>query len=1171
MEDFNSLAQRLRALLRRGAPGLLGLGLALNAQAQQPAPNFFSDDAAARQAANVSPLKAALAASRPLSLNVAGLRTALAAAPLERTAGTQALLLTLPLPNGTNATFRVQESPVMAPALAAQFPSIKTYVGVGVEDPAATLRLDLTPLGFHAQVLSANTGAFYIDPATRADTQHYLSFWKRDMPGNSFACDVTDAAAPKNGARQGAPGTGQRAVGQQLRTYRLAVAATGEYTAFQSRNLPAGSTAAQQIAAGQAAIVVSINRVVGVYEKELAVRLELVAGNSQLVYADATTDPYTNANTGNALLAQNQTNIDLLIGAANYDVGHVFSTASGGVAGLGVVCRAGQKARGTTGTNSPVADAFDIDYVAHELGHQFGGSHTFDGNAGSCAGGNRSAAYAYEPGSGTTIMAYAGICGALNNTQLNSDAYFHVASFDQILDYLSTTSCAVVTAVANTPPTPILPASGKVLPISTPFKLTASGYDSDGDGLTYCWEQYDRAATGRAPADAQVAGSTSPLFRSYYPTTNPTRYFPRLSDLVNNTVTLGERLPTVSRPLNFRLTLRDRFTAINAGLGVVGGVNSGLAILPLSLTTTSAAGPFLVTSPNAAATLAAGSSQTITWDVAGTTANGVNCATVNIRLSTDGGLTYPNLLLAGTANDGSEAVTLPSVASTTARIMVEAADNYFFDISDANFTITAPAVACAAPTTLAVRNITATTASVSFVGGTSATGYTITTTPATTTVTATASPVVLTGLTPGTTYVVNVVANCASSATSVAAIAGFSTTAPPTCNEVSNITFSGVTGTTGTVSFTATSAVSTYVVSTIPATTTQTITGTTASFTGLTPGTAYTVIIQSNCSTGGVATAAATFGTIPGNDACTAAIGLTVNATCVPITGSISGATQSQVANSCSGGASTTANDVWYSFVATSPLHRVTANGAFDAVVEVFSGTCGALTSVNCVDATASGAENLNLTGLTVGNTYYVRVFAYTDNTVPVFGTFTLCVVPVCVAPSSVVVSNLTATSATIGFVGGASATGYTITTTPATTTQTVTASPVTLTGLTAGTSYTVSIVSACLGSTTATTTATFSTPVVTATQSAFAAGQVSVAPNPARGSFTLTLPALGNQRVAQATLLNVLGQAVATRTIALTATGATAEFDTRALAPGMYVLRLVAGTETVVQRVAVE
>jgi hypothetical protein len=1167
MKNLDSLAGQLHPLLAGGWAGLLALGLALPAQAQQAPPSFFSDDAAARQAAAASPLQAALVASRPLSLQVAGLRAALATAPPESRGGTQGLLLTLPLPDGTNATFRVQEAPVMAPALAAQFPGIKTYVGVGVSDPAATLRLDLTPLGFHAQVLSPATGAFYIDPASRTDTQHYLSFWKRAMPGQSFACEVVrpGAKAPRTGQRPA--GAGQRAVGPTLRTYRLAMAATAEYTRFQSRSLPAGSTTADSVAAGQAAIVTSVNRVVGVYEKELAVRLVLVAGNNQLVYTRPRADPYTNNNAGNALLAENQTNIDAVIGSANYDVGHVFSTASGGVAGLGVVCAAGQKAQGTTGTPSPVADAFDIDYVAHELGHQFGGDHTFDGEGGSCGGGNRNPGTAYEPGSGTTIMAYAGICGAADDVQANSDAYFHVVSYEEIQDYLATTSCAVATSTGNNPPTPRLPASGKVLPIGTPFKLTAGGYDSDGDAVTYCWEEFDKTLNGGSPTATQVAGTAAPLFRSFYPTTSPTRYFPRLANLVNNTTVLGERLPTVTRPLSFRLTVRDRFTAANTGFGTaVGGVNSSVL---LSLSSTSAAGPFLVTSPNTAVSLAGGSSQAVTWDVAGTTANGVNCATVNIRLSTDGGLTYPTLLLSGTANDGTENVTLPSVATTTARIMVEAADNYFFDISNANFTITTTAP-CAAPTSVAVSSITATTASVSFGGGASATGYTITTSPATATVTATASPVTLTGLVTGTTYTVSVVANCAASATSTAATATFSTTPPPVCNEVSNLLFTSVTGTSATVSFTPTSAVSSYVITTLPATTTQTVTNPTASFTGLVPGTAYTVIVQSSCTGGGVATASATFGTIPLNDACAAAASLAVNPTCVPITGSVSGATQGAAGAPapCSG---STAADVWYSFVATSPLHSLTLTSAFDGVLEVFGGSCGSLNSLGCEDSAGPGTEVLDLDNLTVGTTYYVRVYPYTQNAVPVFGTFTLCVVPVCVEPTSLVVSNLGSTSAMLSFVGGASATGYTITTSPATTTVTATASPVVLTGLAPGTVYTVSVASACLGSTTATASTTFTTPITTATQAAFAAGQVSVAPNPARGSFTLTLPALGSQRVAQATLLNVLGQVVATRTIALTATGATAEFDTRALAPGMYVLRLVAGTETVTQRVAVE
>jgi hypothetical protein len=973
-----AVAHRLRQ--GGGALGLLFLGL--SAQAQQRPTNFFTDDAGARQAAATSPLAAALSSSRPLSLNVAGLRTALATAPLESQARGQALVLQLPLPNGTNTSFRVVEAPVMAPALATQFPNIKTYVGVGVDDPNASVRLDLTPQGFHAQVLSPTTGTFYIDPTTYTTTQQYLSFWKRDMPGRNFDCGVTEDGTKQ---RTASAGSGLRTNGPVLRTYRLAMAATGEYTAYHSRSLPVGSTPAQQIAAAQAAIVTSVNRVVGVYEKELAVRMILVPGNSQLVYADPATDPYTNANTGNALLAENQANIDALIGSANYDVGHVFSTASGGVAGLGVVCRNGQKARGTTGTSSPIGDAFDIDYVAHELGHQFGGSHTFNGNAGSCAGSNRSAAYAYEPGSGTTIMAYAGICGAANNTQLNSDAYFHVASYDQILAYLATTTCGVTTATGNAPPLITLPASNKVLPISTPFKLTASAFDPDNDALSYCWEEYDLGATG-SPTATQTAGVTIPIFRSFNPTANPTRYFPRLTDLVNNTTVLGERLPTVTRPLKFRVTVRDQN---NGSQGIIGGVNSSDIV---TISSTSTAGPFLVLVPNATGiSLAGGSSQAITWDVAGTTANGVNCALVNIRLSTDGGLTYPTLLLSGTANDGSEAVTLPNVATTTARIMVEAADNYFFDISDNNFAITSSAV-CAAPTAPVLTNITRTTASLSF-GASGAASYIITTQPATTTQTVTGTTATLTGLTAGTTYMVYVQGDCGANGLSAATAATFSTLAPPVCNPVTNVQLVSTTTTSATVSFTAsTSGPANYTVTTSPATTTQTVTTSPLVLTGLATGTTYTVTITSNCTSIGLTgTETLTLTTRPVNDECTAALPLTPGTTCVTTAGSVLGATESQPAGSCSGAVSSSANDVWYSFVAGGPTYAITAASAFDGVLEVFSGSCGSLSSLGCSDiAGTNGSETVALTGLVQGNTYYVRYFAY--NAAAGTGTFTICV-----------------------------------------------------------------------------------------------------------------------------------------------------------------------------------
>ncbi len=958
------LARCWRPALLVVLTGLLSLG----AYAQKISGSFFSDDAGAKRAADASPLASALRASRSLTLNEPGLRASLATAPKEGRTGA-ALLVTLPLPDGTNARFRVVESSIMAPDLAAQFPNIKTYTGVGLDDPSATLRLDFTPAGFHAQVLSATTGSFFIDPVSRTDSQHYLSFWKRDMPGRSFGCDVKAGGGP--GRRDAAP-SGLRTSGPVLRTYRLALAATGEYTAFQ------GGT----VSAAFAAMVTSVNRVVGVYEKELAVRMVLVSNTTSLIYTNGTTDPYTN-NDGSTLLGENQTNVDRIIGSANYDIGHVFSTGGGGIAGLGVVCRNGQKAQGVTGSSRPVSDAFDIDYVAHEMGHQFGGNHTFNGVSGACNG-NRNPSTAFEPGSGSTIMAYAGICTSANDLQPNSDPYFHVASYDEIQAYIATTSCAATASTGNASPLITLPASGKVLPIGTPFKLTASAFDPDNGALSYCWEEYDLASAGGAPADAQVVGVAAPLFRSFNPTADPTRYFPRLPSLVNNTTVFGERLPTVTRPLKFRVTVRDQN---NGSQGIIGGVNSSAIV---TLSTISTAGPFRVSYPDTTGlSLAGGSSQTITWKVAGTTGNGVNCANVNIRLSTDGGLTYPTLLLSGTTNDGSEAVTLPNLATTTARIMVEAADNYFFDISNYNFAITSSAV-CAAPSGLTVSNVALYSATLNFTGS-GAASYNIRTEPASTTQTVTGTTASLTGLTAGTTYRVFVQADCGTGGLSEEASTSFSTTAPSVCDAPTNLRQVASSATTATVSFTASaSGPVNYTVTTSPATTTLTVTSSPFTLTGLSIGSTYTVSISSNCSTPGFSPVETlTVYTQPANDECVAAVALPGGPGCNSISGSVLGATQSLPPSTCSGAASTSANDVWYSFVPSGPIYSVSVSSSFDAVVEVFSGACGSLSSVDCVDDVAAGTETLNVTTLTPGQTYYVRVSPY--NGVAGSGDFTLC------------------------------------------------------------------------------------------------------------------------------------------------------------------------------------
>ncbi|MBO2010793.1 reprolysin-like metallopeptidase [Hymenobacter negativus] len=678
----------------RGRAGalLLALGLTLGAKAQRASSPFFQADAEARSAAATSPLSSALFHSRPLTLDVNGLHAALATAPLENRADVAPLVLALPLPDGSTGRFALREAPIMAPALAAQFPNIKTYAGIGLDDASASVRLDLSPQGFHAQVLTGNGKSFYIDPVTRNDTRHYLAFYKTDMnraaaaAGAPSSCDYQLTPADKQAAAArlvtAASGSSNLvlATGPQLRTYRLALANTAEYAVFH------GNTAAGVMAAKAA----TVNRVVGVYEKELAVRLVLVANNNLLDFLSGTgTQPptaYTNSNP-NSLLTQNQSNIDAIIGSANYDIGHVVSTAGGGLAGLGVVCSSTRKAQGETGTNSPVGDAFDIDYVAHEMGHQFGGNHPFNGNDGSCAGGNRNAATAWEPGSGSTIMAYAGICNTTNDLQAHSDAIFHTGSYQEMRAFIDGTTCSTTSATGNTAPVVTAPASGKTLPIGTPFKLTATATDADGDALTYLWEELD-LGTQQSPTSAQTANNNVPLFRSFVPLTTGTRYFPRLSDLVNNTTVIGERLPTVTRSLNFRCTARDEHSGT---VGVIGGVSYSSTV---NMGVTSTAGPFVVQFPNTAVSWIGGAAQTVTWNVANTTAAPVSCALVNIRLSLDGGLTYPTTLATNVPNNGSAIVIAPSptTAETQARIMVEAADNYFFDISNANFTITPPAV-----------------------------------------------------------------------------------------------------------------------------------------------------------------------------------------------------------------------------------------------------------------------------------------------------------------------------------------------------------------------------------------------------------------------------------------------------------------------------------------------
>jgi hypothetical protein len=500
----------------------------------------------------------------------------------------------------------------------------------------------------------------YLDSYAK-DNSSFILYKRKDLPKNDrlFECHIENDLdnLKNNGSTNKAPLVSDG----QFRSYRLALSATGEYTAFQ------GGT----VALAMAAMATTMTRVNGVYEKTISTTMVMVANNNLLVYTNSSTDPYTNGNPS-SMITENQTNTTSVIGSLNYDIGHVFGTNSGGLAGLGVVCVSGNKARGVTGSGAPVGDPFDIDYVAHEMGHQFGANHTFRAATSSCSG-NFNNSTAYEPGSGTTIMAYAGICGAANNVQSNSDAYFHAASVLEMYAVLQRgTDCALKSSNNNGVPTADAGAD-YTIPKSTAFVLTGTGTDPNGDALTYLWEQYDNTNNTQPPVSTATAG---PVYRSLTPVTSPSRYFPVLSSVVaNNLIPKWEVTPSVARTLNFSLVVNDNRATGNQ------------AARDAMIVTVTNDGPFAVTSQTTNAAMNGGSSIPVTWNVAGTNTGTINTQNVTILLSKDGGLTFPTVLAASVSNNGSANVTLPNENVASARIMVKALGNIYYALNSSNFSI----------------------------------------------------------------------------------------------------------------------------------------------------------------------------------------------------------------------------------------------------------------------------------------------------------------------------------------------------------------------------------------------------------------------------------------------------------------------------------------------------
>lgn len=576
-------------------------------------------------------------------------------------------IISFPNSEGKLNKFRVFEASIMEPELQAQFPNMRTYAGQGIDNPTEIIRFSITPKGLHAMFLGTSKGTQFIDPYSEQGNI-YTVYAKKNLQARNFdfECGVIDDSELLDRSFEDTD-MARNANDGMLRNYRLAIACTGEYAAFH------GGT----VAGAMAAITVTINRVNSIYERDLSITMTLVANNASIVYTNGATDPFNN-NSAGVLIGQSQSEINSTIGVSNYDVGHTFSTGGGGLAGLGVTCISSQKASGITGSPAPQGDPYDIDFVAHELGHQFGGPHTFNGTVGNCAGGNRSSSNAYEPGSGSTIMAYAGICGS-DNIQGNSDAYFHQNSINRIWSHVTSTGACPVnrTATGNTEPVANAGAN-YTIPQGTPYMLDGSN-STDVDGmatLTYTWEQYDLGPAG-LPTEMTSSG---PLVRSFEGTDNPIRYVPRLQDVLNNggTSTTWEKLAMVNRAINFQLTVRD-----NDASG--GQTDSD----QMSATVTTAAGPFTVTSQNTSGiSWDNGSTQTITWNVANTNTNGVNAANVNILLSTDGGLNFDTVLASATPNDGSHSITVPNnVGGTNCRIMIVGDNNIFFNVNTTAFQI----------------------------------------------------------------------------------------------------------------------------------------------------------------------------------------------------------------------------------------------------------------------------------------------------------------------------------------------------------------------------------------------------------------------------------------------------------------------------------------------------
>ena len=968
-------------------------------------------------------------------------------------------IISLPNAAGGMEQFEIFEASNFEPALQARFPEIRAFSGRGITDKYATLKLSFSPQGIQTMVFRAEKENEFIEPYSQDHTV-YAVFKSQPATGLlPWTCktveEKTAAALNTTVANSGVVARS----GADLKTMRLAQSVTAEYSNYF------GATSAAQVGLVLAGINATLTRCNGVYEKDLALHLNLVAASTNVIYYNASTDPYDAAATGSGGTwnAQLQSTLTSVIGDANYDIGHLFgASGGGGNAGcIGCICASGKGSGFTSPADAiPQGDNFDIDYVVHEVGHQLGANHTFSmSNEGS--GVNK------EPGSGITIMGYAGITS--QDLAPHSIAFYHQASIAQIQANLATKTCPVTTTISNS--TPVVAAvSNYTIPKSTPFALTGSATDANAtDVLTYSWEQNDNAGTSQTGASsvASATKATGPNWISFAPTTSPVRYFPKLATILSGALISGplsggdasantEALSSVARTLNFRLTVRD-----NAPYSSTAPVSVGQTqFTDMVVTVSAASGPFAVSAPNTAVSYAGNSTQTITWAVASTTAAPVSCANVKISLSTDGGQTFPTVLAASTPNDGTEALVIPNTPTTTARIKIEAVGNIFFDISNTNFTITAGS-ACGSATGLAATSVTTTSANLSWNAVSGATSYAVDyklntsstwTSLSTAQTTTTAS---LSGLASGSLYDWRVTATCTSGA-GAAATAQFTT--QTVCVAPAGLT-STPGSTTATVSWTAVTAATSYAVDyklNTSATWTSfstAQTGTAASLTGLTASSLYDWRVSATCPSGTTIASAAQF-TTTAPAVCNAPTGLT------------------------STPASTTASLSW-----------TAVSGAVSYDVQYKLNTATTWTSLS----TAQTATTAGLTGLAASSLYDWRVTTNCSSgtSTATAAQFTTTSPPACTAPTGLT-STPGSTTAALSWTAVSGAVSYAVdyklntsaTWTSFSTAQTTTTAS--LTGLTAASLYDWRVTTNCSANTSTATAAQFTTTAASACGTAF-------------------------------------------------------------------------------------